>query len=77
MGKQSVWVCVTAAVSIFNVAQTYWLSCLYWHLRDALVAELILKELSGLETITAGNSMHCAGMRLLVGVRLAIPHLVS
>lgn len=76
MAKQSVWICFAAAVSTFNLAQTSWLSCLYWHLRDALVSVLILRELSGLETIVNGNSMHCASMKLLVRVRLAIPHLV-
>lgn len=43
MAKQSTWICFAAAVSTFNVAQTSWLSCLYWHLRDALAAVLIPK----------------------------------
>lgn len=66
MARQSMWICFAAAVSTFNVAQTSWLSWLYWHLRDALVAVLILRELSGLETIINGNSMHCASMKLPV-----------
>lgn len=74
MAKQSMWICFTAT---FIVAQTSWLSWLYWHFRDALIAVLILRELSGLETIINGNIMHCASMKLPVWVRLAVPHLVS
>lgn len=78
MAKQSVWICVMVAVSILNFAQRSWLSCLHWHLRGVLVAKLLIRrELSQLETITSGNSMYYTGMRLLVGIRLAILHLVS
>lgn len=63
------------AVSILNFAQRPWFDCLHWRLRHILVAELLTqRELSWLETITSANSVYCASMRLLVGVR---PHLVS
>lgn len=69
-------ICVIVAVFIFNFAQRSWLSCLDWHLRDVVVAKLlILREVSQLETITSRNNMYYASMRLLVGVRLAILHL--
>lgn len=71
------WICVVVAVSILNFAWRSWLGCLHWHFRDVLVAKLlILRELSQLETITSGNSFYYANIRLLVGVRLAMPHLL-